>query len=105
MLESELLLSNSILFTVLDMKNLNVHIDGDELGNVPFASNHPDDVGRNAYWQHDEIEINSSMNNETLSLHVVFKDEDVLIFVGKVAAPAVFTHKLDDGRKLTLALQ
>ena len=93
------------IFTILNIEILKIHIDGDELANVPFASNHPDDVGKDACWQHDEIEIRASLNNETLSLDVNYKRENVLIFIGKIAAPASFIHKLDDGRKLSLALQ
>jgi len=72
---------------------------------VAFTADNPDELGKEACLQNGEFKICASLNNETLSLNVNYKSESVLVFVGKIAAPATFTHKLDDGRKLTLALQ
>lgn len=87
------------------MELLRVEIDGDKLAHVAFTAVHPDDLGKEACWQNGELEIRASLNNETLSLNVNYKSESVLVFVGKIAAPATFTHKLEDYRKLTLAIQ
>jgi len=90
--------------TISPMELLKIKIDGDELTNVPFTSNQADDVEKVACWQHRRIEIRASLFNETLSLQIHHENETVLIFAGKITAPATFECKLADGKKLTLNL-